>query len=84
VNSNTDIANFTFQADMYLALLSALALGAVALIILTDKRLQGHPNMIIAYTCLLDAYTFYNFFARYVVCGYDKNVFYDQLFATTV
>lgn len=40
--------------------------------------------MIIAYTCLIDAFNFYNYFSRYVACGYDLNVDYDRLFASTV
>jgi hypothetical protein len=79
-----DYVYFDFKADMVLACLSSLALGFIALIIFTDKRIQGHPNMIIAYTCLVDAFNFFNFFQRYVTCGYDLNLYYDKLFASTV
>jgi hypothetical protein len=55
---------------MGLSLVSAVLLAFVALLIFTDKRLQAHPNKLIAYTCLFDAYNFYNFFSRYLECGY--------------
>jgi hypothetical protein len=79
-----DSGYLNFDIDMSLSLMSSLALGFVALIILTDSRIQGHPNKIIAYTCLIDAYNFYNFFTRYVVCGYDLSAFFDRMFANTV
>ena len=40
--------------------------------------------MLIAYTCLFDSFNFFNFFLRYVTCGYDLNIYFDQLFAATV
>ena len=73
-----------FNVDITLLFLSSLALGFIALIILTDKRLQGHPNMLIAYTCLIDAFNFFNYFSRYLECGYSLNDFFNRLFATTV
>jgi hypothetical protein len=79
-----DKGKLGFDVDMVLSLMSSLALGFVALIIFTDSRIQGHPNLIIAYTCLFDSYNFYNFFSRYVSCGYNLNGVYDRLFASTV
>lgn len=69
---------------MVLALLSSVSLAFVTLLIFTDKRIQGHPNMLIAYTCLADSFNFFNFFLRYVTCGYNLNIYLDQLFAITV
>jgi len=59
---------------MGLSLASAIMLAFVALIIFTDKRLQAHPNMLIAFTCLADAFNFFNFFSRYLICGYELNL----------
>ena len=73
-----------FNWDVALSLTSAIFLAFVAFIILSDKRLQAHPNMLIAYTCLADSYNFFNFFIRYVTCGYQLNVYLDYLFAATV
>lgn len=73
-----------FNIDMVLSLLSAISLACVTLLIFTDKRIQGHPNMLIAYTCLFDSFNFFNYFMRYVTCGYSLNIYLDQLFAITV
>ena len=69
---------------MGLSLTSAILLSFVALLIFTDKRLQAHPNKLIAYTCLADAFNFYNFFSRYVECGYGASGLLDKLFAKSV
>jgi hypothetical protein len=69
---------------MGLSLTSAILLAFVALLIFTDKRLQAHPNKLIAYTCLFDAYNFYNFFSRYLECGYELSFYLDIIFALTV
>jgi hypothetical protein len=82
--NDDDSGYLNFDIDMSLSLMSSLALGVVALIILTDSRIQGHPNKLIAYTCLINAYNFYNLFSRYVVCGYDLNALYSGMFANTV
>ena len=55
-----------FNIDMILSLLSCLSLACVALMIFTDKRLQGHPNMLIAYICLFNSFNYFNFLMRYV------------------
>lgn len=82
--SDDDKGLLAFNVDMALSLASAMMLAFVALLIFTDKRLQAHPNILIAYTCLADAFNFFNFFCRYVTCGYGLNVYLDYLFASTV
>ena len=82
VNPN-DRGLLAFNLDMGLSLASAIMLGFVALLIFTDKRLQAHPNMLIAYTCLADSFSFFNFFCRYLTCGYHLNEYLDYLFAYT-
>ena len=82
--SSNDVGTAPFNWDMALSLTSAIFLAFVAFLILSDKRLQAHPNMLIAYTCLADSYNFFNFFIRYVTCGYSLNRYLDYLFAATV
>lgn len=48
-----------FRADICFATVSCFALFFLASLILTDKRLQGHPNKLIAYVFMCDAYTFF-------------------------
>ena len=79
-----DRGTLYFNLDITLSLMSSLSLGFIALIILTDKRIQGHPNKLIAFTCLIDAFNFYNYFSRYLACGYGLNLQYSLLFASTV
>ena len=54
------------------------------MLILTDKRVRGHPNNIIALILMADAYTYFQFLTRYIVCGYELNQELDKLFALTV
>ena len=56
----------------------------IALLILSDGRAQTHPNKMIAYVCLCDAYTFCQFVTRYVVCGYGWSNFLNWMYAVTV
>jgi len=48
-----------FKTDISFAAVSCFALFFVAALILTDKRLQAHPNKLIAYVFICDAYTFF-------------------------
>ena len=54
------------------------------MLILTDKRVRGHPNNIIALILMADAYTYFQFLTRYIVCGFSLNQELDKLFAFTV
>ena len=54
------------------------------MIILTDKRIRGHPNNIIAFICMADAFTYFMYITRFLVCGFDLNQYMNWLFATTV
>ena len=56
----------------------------VGMIILTDKRIRGHPNNIIAFICMADAFTYFMYITRFLVCGFDYNDHANWLFATTV
>ena len=82
VNTNDPGKPF-FRADFTGAALSAGALLIVALLILSDKKLGAHPNKIIAYVFLCDAYLFFEFLTRYVVCGYNWNSIITYIYAIT-
>lgn len=76
---------YTFTLDVALIFLSALSLGYVALMIFSDKRVQGHPNMLIAYTCLFDSFNFANYLMRYITCGFQGvDQWFEELFVHTV
>ena len=64
--------------------ISFVLLFSVGMLILTDKRVRGHPNNIIALILMADAYTYFQFLTRYIVCGYELNQELDILFASTV
>jgi hypothetical protein len=83
VNSNF-VGTTSFNVDLSLSTLSAISLGLVALLVLADERIQAHPNLLIAYNCLLDAFNYANFSSRYVACGYGLDPYLDNVFYTTV
>ena len=64
--------------------ISFVLLFSVGMLILTDKRVRGHPNNIIALILMADAYTYFQFLTRYIVCGFELNKELDILFASTV
>jgi hypothetical protein len=72
---------FWFWFNCMSAFASAIALAFVAMLIFTDSRLQGHPNKLIAYALLADAYTFWQYGTRYITCGFGINRELDLLFA---
>ena len=45
---------------------------------------QSHPNKIIAYICLCDAYNYYQMFSRYIYCAFSWNYYLDLVFSVTV
>jgi hypothetical protein len=47
-----------YRIDVAAASLSMIALLTIALIILNDEKLKAHPNKMIAYVFLCDAYLF--------------------------
>ena len=69
-----------FTYDVVASMISAMSLLLISSLILLDKRLQMHPNKLLAYACLCDAYGFCQFATRYIICGYglshDLNIFY--------
>ena len=73
-----------FRADIIGASCSCAFLLFVGLIILTDKRVRGHPNNIIAFICMADSWTYFQYITRFLICGYDLNYYANWLFATTV
>jgi len=82
--TNTEIqGSLWYQIDVSAIFLSLLSLSFVSWAILWDKRIRGHPNNIIALICLCDAYTYCQYFQRYVVCGYGWNFFFTKLFSWT-
>jgi hypothetical protein len=61
--------------DICAASLSSVSLLFVACLILFDPRLQMHPNRLIAYICICDAFCFNQFVMRYLICGHGWNNF---------
>jgi len=82
IRSPSDAAWFTY--DTVSASLSTISLAFIALLTLSDKRAQTHPNKMIAYVCLCEAYTFCQFVTRYVVCGYGYSRYLNWFYAITV
>ena len=58
VNQNKNELKY-FKTDIAFAAISCFALFFVAALILTDRKLQAHPNKLIAYVFICDAYTFF-------------------------
>lgn len=73
-----------FDFDITAASLSMVSLLVIASIILLDKRLQAHPNQMIAYVFLCDAYTFCQYLSRYLICGYGWSDYLNYFYAITV
>ena len=74
-----------FNLDITGATLSMVALLTIAIIILSDQKIKAHPNQMIAYVFLCDAYLFCQFLTRYLVCGFGGlNPYFSYLYAITV
>lgn len=73
-----------FKYDIIASSASCIALTLIALLVLSDKRAQTHPNKMIAYVCLCDAYSFSQYVIRYIVCGYGYSSTLNYLYAITV
>jgi len=56
----------------------------VGFTILSDKHLAEHPNKIIAYTCLCDAFNYFQYASRHVTCGFNYVEWLSKFFAVTV
>ena len=48
-----------FRLDIVGFFISFCALSTVGVVILSDKRLRTHPNKLIAFICLSDAFNYY-------------------------
>lgn len=57
--SHNDVHETFFTLDLIGFSISFIALSVVGLVILCDKRLRTHPNEIIAFICLSDAYNYW-------------------------
>ena len=57
--SDDDRGTTYFRIDVIGLTISFLALTVVGFAILSDKRVKAHPNKIIAYICLSDAYNYF-------------------------
>ena len=57
--STDDRGTLYFRIDVIFLTISFLALTIVGFAILSDKRVIAHPNKIIAYICLSDAYNYF-------------------------
>ena len=58
--SSDDAGDPNFAIDVTGFGISFLALSLIAVAILSDKRVRdSHPNKIIAYICICDAYNYY-------------------------
>lgn len=73
-----------FSYDIAAATLSSISLLLIAALILFDKRLHMHPNKMIAYVCVCDAYGFCQFVMRYYICGYTWSHYLNEIFLKTV
>jgi len=69
--------------DLFGVSLSFVSLSLISLAILSDKRVSSHPNNIIAYIMLCDAYTYCQYLSRYIFCGYNLNSNSEALFGYT-
>ena len=58
VNVN-NAGSLFFRLDIYGAAVSTIALLVVALVMLSDEKLGAHPNKMIAYVFLCDAYLYF-------------------------
>lgn len=81
--SGDDQGTVYFKLGICVTFLSVVSLSFVSLSILSDKRVRSHPNNIIAFICLCDAYTFCQFLNRYIICGYQLNLYLERLFSWT-
>ena len=79
--SHDDVGNLYFRYDVAAATISCVALFLVAMLIYSDKKLQTHPNKLIASICLCDSYTFCQFVIRYYFCGFRLYSWISQMFA---
>jgi hypothetical protein len=82
--SSDDNESFWFKIDVTGFAISFVALSFVGVVILSDKRIRTHPNQMIAYICLSDAYNYCQILSRYIYCGYELNIYLDQLFSYSV
>lgn len=55
----------------------------MGLVILKDKRIRTHPNELIAYICLSDAYNYFQILSRYIYCGFKVSKYFDIVFSYT-
>ena len=81
--SDDDQGSFWFKIDIVGIFLSLASLSFISYAILSDKRVRGHPNNIIAYICLCDAFTYCQYLTRYIICGYGLNDMLEVLFSYT-
>ena len=82
--TDEDSGKPAFIADSIGSGLSFVALTGVAMLIFADKRLQAHPNILIAQKCMCDAFIYFQFFTRYQVCGHHFNALAAKVYAITV
>ena len=75
--SKDDAGSNWFKVDIVGITISLVSLSFVSYAILSDKRIRGHPNNIIAYICLCDAYTYCQYLNRYIICGYNLDVYLE-------
>ena len=81
--STDDAGTFWFRLDIFGLSLSFISLSFISYAILSDKRVRSHPNDIIAFICLCDAYTYCQYLNRYFICAFDLNTNSDWLFGAT-
>ena len=79
-----DAGSTFFRADLIGSSCSCFLLFLVGIIILGDKRIRGHPNNIIAFICMSDSFTYFQYISRHLVCGFGFNDWMNWLFATTI
>ena len=77
--SRGDCDDLHFKLDVAGLSLSFLALAFVGIAILSDKRMRTHPNELIGFICLSDAYNYYQILSRYIYCGYSLFPYLDKI-----
>ena len=81
--SYDDVGDLYFRMDIAGFTISFIALFSVGLVIISDRRIRTHPNELIAYICLSDAYSYFQILSRYIYCGFRISQYLYVIFSYT-
>jgi hypothetical protein len=73
----------SFRFDIAAALASSFTLAFVASLIYSDPKLRKHPNDLIALVFICDAFVFFQYASRFLLCGLSLSELYNYVFALT-